>query len=80
MDKATLIRFGSVYKGYGVENSDDDLIYFEKLSPIEYRKEFVLGQQRSNKHSKDADVIHSTELIGLRGIVTGLSFKLFSTK
>lgn len=80
MDKATLIRFGSVLKGYGVESSDDDLIYFEKLSPIEYRKEFVLGQKRMNEHSKDADVIHSTELIGLRGIVTGLYLKLFSMK
>lgn len=75
MESATIIRFGSVVKGYGAENSDDDSIYFEKLSPAEYRNELVLGLQRTNKHEK-GDVIRSTELIGLRGIVTGSFVKL----
>ncbi|KAJ6636377.1 hypothetical protein Bhyg_14966 [Pseudolycoriella hygida] len=66
----TRICFGSSVKGYSTNASDNDIICFEKLEPAEYVREFVLGIPRTNIHKAD-DTIISTELIGLRGIVTG---------
>lgn len=67
------IQFGSRVKGYSVDTSDDDVIIFEKSSPNLYLEEFLLGRPRQNKHI--GDCIHSTELIGLRGIITGKKVK-----
>lgn len=66
----TQICFGSSVKGYSTEISDNDIVCFEKLDRAEYLKEFALGKSRTNVHNAD-DTINSTELIGLRGIVSG---------
>lgn len=68
----TKIVFGSSTKGYSSDKSDSDIIYFERRKPVEYVSEFVRGTPLKNVHKEDdADVVWSTELIGLRGIMSG---------
>lgn len=71
MYTTTAICFGSSVKGYACDNSDRDVIWFDKLPPKCYLKDFVDGHVRKNHHQKADDQVQSDELIGLRGVFTG---------
>lgn len=61
-----------MFTGYSICNSDEDLVIFLKLSKEDYCREFVTGRVVSNKHKKNnCDIVYSSELIGLRGVISG---------
>ncbi|XP_031627216.1 uncharacterized protein LOC116343341 [Contarinia nasturtii] len=65
----TQIYFGSTVKGYSTKESDTDVVNFVRMNPKIVMSEFILNQKR--KMSLYGSEVHSPELNGLRGIITG---------